>query len=407
MGVCEEPIIEKTMSRIIKNASWLDVYLKYVDNTESPTSYHVWTALSCIAGALQRKCYIKWGLETVYPNMYVVLVGSAGRTRKSLAINIGQDVFKELDLITVSEAITPQALITKMANATTTYIDPQGIVRPHSSVTCFSKELSTLLGANQNFQYLAYMTDFWDSHDSWTYETIKRSEDPIIGMCLNILAASAPDWMSSMLPVQAIGGGFTSRCIFVVETNKSKHIALPTVSKDEEKLKRALIHDLKLIALYQGEYSFTKEAAETYKKWYLDQSTSMDSGEYPIDDPNFRAYCERRSTHLRKMCMALQAAQGDSKKITVETWNQAVTILTNTEVQMTDVFGGLGRSDQGQLIYEMLQYVGKKGKVNRDSMYKSFYKHCNWREFNEALDGMRASGLVGYNIETKTITFNG
>ena len=88
------------MSRIIKNASWLDVYLKYVDNTESPTSYHVWTALSCIAGALQRKCYIKWGLETVYPNMYVVLVGSAGRTRKSLAINIGQDVFKELDLKT-------------------------------------------------------------------------------------------------------------------------------------------------------------------------------------------------------------------------------------------------------------------------------------------------------------------
>ena len=133
----------------------------------------------------------------------------------------------------------------------------------------------------------------------------------------------------------------------------------------------------------------------------------MDAGDYPLDDPNFRAYCERRSTHLRKMCMALQASHGDSKKITVDTWNQPISILQNTEKQMTDVFGGLGRSDQGQLIYEMLQYAGKKGKVNRDAMYKNFYKHCSWKEFNEALDGMRASGFVTYNMETKTITFNG
>ena len=85
------------MSRVIKG-DWISAYLKYTEETESPVSYHTWTAVSMIAGALQRKCYMQWGLETIYPNMYIILVGSAGRTRKSLAINIGEEVFKGLDL---------------------------------------------------------------------------------------------------------------------------------------------------------------------------------------------------------------------------------------------------------------------------------------------------------------------
>ena len=80
------------MSRVIKG-DWISAYLKYTEETESPVSYHTWTAVSMIAGALQRKCYMQWGLETIYPNMYIVLVGSAGRSRKSLAINIGEEIF--------------------------------------------------------------------------------------------------------------------------------------------------------------------------------------------------------------------------------------------------------------------------------------------------------------------------
>ena len=96
------------MSRVIKG-DWISAYLKFTENTESPTSYHIWTAIACIAGALQRKCFMQWGLERIYPNMYIVLVGPAGRTRKSVAINIGQDIFKALELPLASESITPEA----------------------------------------------------------------------------------------------------------------------------------------------------------------------------------------------------------------------------------------------------------------------------------------------------------
>ena len=405
MDVCEESTIEKTMSRII-DGDWIDVYLKYAENTESPTSYHVWTAISCIAGALQRKCYMTWGLETIYPNMYVILVGSAGRTRKSLAINIGQDLFRDLELPMASESITPQALLVKMKKAETNWIDNAGLTHLHSSITAFSKELVTLLG-ERDFKYLGFLTDWWDSHDKWINETIVRKQDAIEGMCVNILGATAPDWMSTMLPTEAIGGGFTSRCIFVVEKNKAKHVPLPVITDEQRAIKQALVHDLKLIALQQGEYKFAKSAAKEYKKWYTQQSKSMDAENYPLADPNFRAYCERRSTHLRKMCISLQASSGDSYEISIETWKRALTLLENTERNMVSVFGGLGRSDKGQLTYDFIQYMGRHKVASREKIYKHFYRDMDWDTYMKVEDGVRNMNIISIDFTTKMVTFLG
>ena len=393
------------MSRVIKG-DWISAYLKYTEETESPVSYHTWTAVSMIAGALQRKCYMQWGLETIYPNMYIVLVGSAGRTRKSLAINIGEEIFKGLDLPLTSESITPEALLVKLSNAQAQYVDHQGLVHIHSSLTCFSKELVTLLG-HSNYKFLGYLTDWWDAHDKWVYETISRKEDSIIGMYLNLLGATAPDWVATMLPIEAIGGGFTSRCIFVVETNKAKHIPLPVLTDEQTKLKQALVHDLQQIALLQGNYEFEEEAANTYKEWYTKESISMDDEKYPIEDPRFRAYCERRSTHLRKLCIVLQASQDDSLKITTKTWERALGLIEKTEDLMPNVFGGLGRSDQGQLTYELIQYLARKKIVGRETVFKAFYQHMSWRTYVEIEDALRNMNLIEVDPKTKTITYTG
>ena len=393
------------MSRVIKG-DWISAYLKYTEETESPVSYHTWTAVSMIAGALQRKCYMQWGLETIYPNMYIILVGSAGRTRKSLAINIGEEVFKGLDLPLTSESITPEALLVKLSNAQAQYIDHQGLVHIHSSLTCFSKELVTLLG-HSNYKFLGYLTDWWDAHDKWVYETISRKEDSIIGMYLNLLGATAPDWVATMLPIEAIGGGFTSRCIFVVETAKAKHIPLPVLTDEQVKLKQALIHDLQKIALLEGNYEFEDDAAQSYKDWYVKESVNMDNEKYTIEDPRFRAYCERRSTHLRKLCIVLQASQNDSRKIALKTWERALTLMIKTEKQMPDVFGGLGRSDQGQLTYELIQYLARKKIVGRETLFKQFYQHMSWRTYMEIEDALRNMNLISVDPTSKTITYTG
>ena len=59
-------------SRILKSG-WLENYLKYTSAQESPDAFHLWTGLSVLAGALQRRVYFKQGYFRVFPNLYIVL----------------------------------------------------------------------------------------------------------------------------------------------------------------------------------------------------------------------------------------------------------------------------------------------------------------------------------------------
>jgi len=209
------------MSREISD--WLSGYLTYTENSEPPLSYHQWCGLSMIAGALQRKVSLKWGFEKIHPNLFVVLVGPSGKARKGVAIGIAKSMLVQVPGIAVSpEATTREAVISAMKRAITNYQDPEdNAIKFHCSLTAFSEELSVFLGQN-DIKFLANLTDWYDSKDSWSYETVGRGRDSLQGLCFNLLGATAPDWLQSMLPQEAVGGGFTSRIIFVVEDKKEK-----------------------------------------------------------------------------------------------------------------------------------------------------------------------------------------
>ena len=122
-------------------SDWLTKYLEYTENSESPISYHTWCGLSVIAGALQRRVYLKWGLgRVIYPNLYVVLVGPSGRTRKGVAIGIAKDFLKKIPGITVTPESSSgrQAMTMAMKRAIVNFQDPSdGKIKFHCSVTAF------------------------------------------------------------------------------------------------------------------------------------------------------------------------------------------------------------------------------------------------------------------------------
>ena len=136
------------MSRELTN--WLDSYLEYTENSESPISYHTWAGLSVVAGALQRRVYLKWGLgQVIYPNLYIVLIGPSGRTRKGVALGIAKDFLKQVPGVAVvpESSSGRQAMILAMKRAAKNFQDPtDGIIKFHCSVTAFSEELSVFLG---------------------------------------------------------------------------------------------------------------------------------------------------------------------------------------------------------------------------------------------------------------------
>lgn len=383
------------MARELEN--WLDAYLRYTENSESPVSYHTWCGLSVIAGALQRKVYLNWGLgQVIYPNLYVVLVGPSGRTRKGVAIGIAKDILKQTPGISITPESSSgrEAMIKAMQRALVNFQDPSdGKVKFHCSVTAFSEELSVFLGQG-NISYLSNLTDWYDSKDDWEYETVGRGKDSLQGLCLNLMGATAPDWIQSMIPQEAIGGGFTSRVIFIVEEKKRKIVPEFIMSAEEEEMREMLIRDLERISKMKGPISFTEDGKEKYVNWYIDQDEKLSAGKPAVDDPRFAGYCERRATHIRKLMIICSASRSDDLLITEEDFDRALHLLETAELNMGKTFGGLGSARNSAIQETIKNYIQALGVTTRKHLLRRYYRDVDAYTLSQIEQVLEHSGMI-------------
>lgn len=356
---------------------WIAAYLKYTEDTEPPRSYHTWVAVSCIAGALQRRVHLQFGSERIYANMYVVLVGPPG-ARKGTALKKGEDIFRELGFPITGQQVIREQLIRRLAESTQNYdMRTQNKIGWQASLMTFSPELLVFFGQG-DIKFLGLLTDWYDAADNWKYETKHQGTDEIKNVCYNLLGATAPEWIPSIFPIEAIGGGTSSRIIFVVEYNKGKTVPKERFLQEQKNMRAALVKDLQKIGSLTGEFSLGEEADHAYVTWYTLQSRQIAKGIYPIRDRRFSAYCERRQTHLRKLCMVMCASRSDKMVVSLDDFNRARSLLELTERNMPGVFGGLGRASTGQAAHMVLEYVVLKKTVRRSEILERFYQDIDF-----------------------------
>lgn len=315
-----------------------------------------------------------WQPRMIYPNQYIVLIGPSGRSRKGEAINLGLDIIRHVEEVNFASAsMTREALIQTMIESEKTYEDKtSGNPVTQCAIYCVSEELSVFLG-QRDIKFLADLTDWYDSRDLWSYRTRSRGTEEISGVCLNLLGASAPDWLGSIFPAEAVGGGFTSRCILVVERNKGKIIADPTKFEFDLKLRDNLLHDLNKITELNGEFRFTTEAKEEYVRWYTSQEEGLKRGISPVPDSRFGGYVSRRATHIKKVSMALSASRGSDLIVNKNDFTRAVKILTTAEKNMASAFETVGEGKYTKQTSEVIMFIKEKKEVTRSQILRRFY----------------------------------
>lgn len=383
---------------------FLDGYLTYVQNSEPSKTYHTWAGISLLAGALQRKVKLIWGFEHLYPNLYVILVGPAGKARKGVALGIAKNLLLNIPGVSVAaESGTRESMILAMKRAISNYEDPiSGKIKIHCSLTAFSEELSVLLGQS-DVKLLSNLCDWFDSKDVWTYETVGRGRDSLEGLCFNLLGATAPEWIQSMLPTEAIGGGFTSRCIFVVEESKGKVVAKHQLTSAEIELGHKLERDLERISQLKGQFTFTPAGSDCYTSWYTEQERLLSNGQPAVEDQRFAAYCERRATHVRKLSMILSASRCDDLVIEPKDFHRATEILTFVERKMGYTFGGLGKYKHSDSQAKILDYIQRLKITTRSAVLAKFHRDIDATTLLEIEKTMEQMGVVSiqYNLQTR------
>ena len=332
---------------------WLDGFMKLTDNSEPPTLFKRWAGISAIASALQRKVRLELGLSlTFYPNLYIVLVGPSA-TGKGTAMKFASDIIEQVPSIRLSaQATSLQALIRRMKETNLTDIDlVTGEQQYHSSLTIFSTEFTVFLGYH-NKELISALCEWYDCHSRWSYETIARKKEEVIGVWVNIFGGTTPDAIHASLPIESIGAGLTSRIIFVVEQKRGKLVILPTKTEEEIILQQSLINDLETISMLSGKMSYTKEFMEFYESWCYNADVNP-----PFYDRKFDGYCGRRRKHLLTLSMICCASHTDEMVMSIDDITRAATLLSEVEIKMGTVFKGMGRSDISSLINDAILFI--------------------------------------------------
>lgn len=370
---------------------WIEGYLAYTEDSEPPKLFKEWCAVSVIAAALQRKCRLEWGTTVFYPNLYIVLTAPAGKARKGTAMAPARKFIDRIGIPLAAEAVTREALIRTLKESESVVSTENGII-VHSSLTVFSPELTVFLGYN-NTQLMSDLTDWFDCSEKWVYRTKTAGTDDISGVFINMLGATTPDLIRSTLPLDAIGGGLTSRMIFVFEEKKGKIVPFPFVSEETRKLETKLYYDIECINMLQGQFKFTKEFLSHWGDWYTAQE-----GKNPFGanyNKAFDGYIERRPTQVLKLSMVMNASRTDEMVLDEPDLARAIDLLERTEKKMPRAFGGIGMSQNAQLTYAISELIARSPNgVTISDIMRAHTFNGTTSDISDALDILVQSKMI-------------
>lgn len=333
---------------------FISAYLSYIGETESPITYHRWSALTILGAWLGRRYNFQLGHFNIASNMYVMLMGGAG-ARKSTAIKIASSLIRKAGYESVAaERTTKEKFLMDLAGENVDVDSKGNILETNlfgtsdhiAEILVAADEFNVFVG-NGNIEFLSLLGTLWDY--SGKFEDRKKNsksliiEDPTV----SLLAGNTATGFSLAFPAEAIGQGIFSRLILIHGEKTDKRITFPKPpSSDTERLLIDILHAIRQVA--SGNAILTQAAERLldtiYKSW---------DG---MSDVRFESYSNRRFSHLLKLCLIVSAS---ALRNAVEETDviYANTILTHAEHSMSKALGEFGKAKNSDVAHKVIQLL--------------------------------------------------
>lgn len=340
---------------------WFDSFMSHTEQLTSPALFRKWGAISTVAGALERKVWVKTLGSKLYPNMYVVLVAPPGVGKTEVTWRV-RKLWGSLDDHHIARtSITKASLIDELAEATRRWVDPKNLEEPvvsfNSLLMCIN-ELGVLIPSYEN-EFMNTLTDLWDCKHYSERRRTSKIEIDINNPQLNMLAACTPSYLMHVLPEGAWDQGFLSRTMLIYSGDRQLRslFSAAHVNEDEYNL---LEEQLAEIAGLFGEMKFSKEAAKAMDQFHLTD------GEPRPEHPKLLSYNIRRTVHLLKLCMVSSVSRSNELIVTMEDFERGRDWMMEAEFHMPDIFKAMSQGGAGKTMEEAWYYLftthAKEGK---------------------------------------------
>lgn len=338
-------------------------YIEYTSGGEVPVVFNRWAMIGGLAGMLERNLYLPFGYGNIHPNMYLMLLGSAG-TKKSTTIKLVKKLMKNAGYNTFSsERTSKEKFLIDLANQAKVGSTLDSVleanlfgddeVDPSVDVPCFipADEANDFFGIN-NIEFLSILGSLWDWEGN--YETSTKTDGKVIipNPTLTILSGNTPTNFATAFPPTIFGQGFFSRILLIHgEPNGNK---VPRPKQPDPKHTDHIVESLARVRREcQGEVKFTKTADALVDAIYLNYKAP--------DDPRFESFANRRQTHFLKLCMVIAASQY-STLVTDEIVIEANSILTFAETLMPKALGSFGAAKDADVVHKIVTLIKSSDK---------------------------------------------
>jgi hypothetical protein len=341
-------------------ADWIDGFMSHTENISSPPLFRKWGAIATVAGALERKVWVRSLGSRLFPNMYTVLVAPPGVGKTEITWRI-RKLWEGLeDHHIASTSVTKASLIDELADANRRWVDAKAadpVTHFNSLLMCIN-ELGVLLPAYEN-EFMNTLTDLWDCKHYSERRRTSKIEIDIDNPQLNLVAACTPSYLMHVLPEGAWDQGFLSRTMLVYSGDRQLRSLFAESAFDEEEF-NSLRDGLMDIANLFGEMRFEKAAAEAMDNFHLTD------GEPRPDHPKLLSYNIRRTVHMLKLCIVFSVSRSDQLVVTLEDWQRAYDALIEVELHMPDIFKAMSQGGAGKTMEEAWHFIftthAKEGK---------------------------------------------
>lgn len=349
--------------------------MEYARDGYCPDNFHLWTGLSLLAGAVERKVWTRQSLVTHHPNIYVLLVSHPG-VGKSTALERGVDILEELrmqcnpDFKIIPNQITEPALIDMMKIRQQIQIS-ENVLAYHSSGYFYASEASASALQNLFGDFNATITAFYDCPKVFRKKIMSSKElTEINNACFNILAGSTFDYLKKLVNEESVMGGLASRFIYVIHKDREVRKSKWNVEQKVDTVMRGkLIEDLDKINKIIGAFKPTKGFIEQWEHY----QPIFDQKLIDLDSPRMESLLARKSTNLMKICMLLSIAEGDSMELNTAHWERGLELVEDVTKDNAFVISSalIANKDSQQGLNQLiLQTIKKNGGTIQSKVLK-------------------------------------
>lgn len=244
--------------------SFIEAYLDYTKEFESPHSFFRWSAYATISAVCRDNVFRQQGDTLLFPNIYVVLLADSAVHRKNRPTNLSGDLIAEIKNTKVIRGRSSiQAILMDLSQSET---NKQGRIQAKggSCVIC-SEELSASIVEDP--AAVKILTDIYDYKKEYTVNLKGTGKQVISNVVTTLLAGSNETLLKEVYTDAAVFGGLLGRTFLIKPDEFRKSNSLMRSEPDKFR-KDSLLESLRKISELRGQIKIEDSAIEEFEKWY-------------------------------------------------------------------------------------------------------------------------------------------